>query len=56
LKWNDCGKVEEIEDVASIDPYQVEMVLADMEVQLFFLCVHEIGQQAEVVLTEVDVP
>jgi hypothetical protein len=29
LKWKDAGKVEGIEDVASIDLYRVDMVLAE---------------------------
>lgn len=29
LKWKDGGKVEEIEDVTSIDLYRVDMVLAE---------------------------
>jgi len=29
LEWKDSGKVEGVKDVAFIDPYQVEMVLAE---------------------------
>jgi hypothetical protein len=38
LKWKDGGKVEGNEGVASIDPYRVEMVLAEWKCSCSFLC------------------
>lgn len=36
LEWKNGGKVEGIEDVASIDPYRVEMVLAERKCSCSF--------------------